>query len=82
MLKGIPGVCVYLDDILISSPTEAEHLQSLAEVLKRLSEAGLRAKKHKCSFMVPTVEFLGHIVNAEGIRPLSEKIRAVQNSIS
>ena len=82
MLKGIPGVCVYLDDILISSPTEAEHLQSLAEVLKRLSEAGLRAKKHKCSFMVPTVEFLGHIVNAEGIRPLSEKIRAVQNALA
>ena len=70
LLHGIPDVIVYLDDILISRATEAEHIQSLEEVLKRLSEAGLRAKKHKCKFLAPFVEFLGHLVDSRGIRPL------------
>ena len=80
LLQGIAGVVVYLDDILISSATEAENLKSLEEVLKRLSEAGLRAKRGKCTFMAPSVEFLGHLVDAKGIRPLPEKVRAVQQA--
>ena len=80
ILQDIPGVVVYLDDILISSSTEAEHLQSLAQVMKCLSEAGLRLKKHKCKFMVSTVEFLGHLVDAQSLRPLPEKVRAVQDA--
>ena len=80
ILRGVPGVAVYLDDILISSSTEEEHLKSLAEVLERLSKAGLRAKKHKCRFMVPAVEFLGHLVDAQGLRSLPEKIRAVRDA--
>ena len=71
---------MYLDDILISSSTEEERLKSIAEVLERLSKAGLRAKKHKCRFMVPAVEFLGHLVDAQGLRPLPEKIRAVRDT--
>ena len=43
LLHGIPGVVVYIDDILISSPTTDEHLTSLEEVLKRLHSANLRA---------------------------------------
>ena len=41
LLSGIPGVVVYIDDILITGKTEAEHLAALEEVLKRLGEAGL-----------------------------------------
>ncbi len=48
MLRGIPGVVIYMDDILITGETEVEHLNSLEEVLKRLTKAGLRAKKNKC----------------------------------
>ena len=77
LLQDIPGVLVYLDDILISSPTEDAQLRSLEAVLQRLSEAGLRAKKNKCKFMASTVEFLGHFVNAKGISPLPEKVRAI-----
>ena len=76
LLRGIPGVIVYLDDILISRSTKAEHLKALEEVLNRLATAGLRAKKWKCKFMAPFVEFLGHLVDCDGIRPLPEKIRA------
>lgn len=40
LLRGIPGVAVYIDDILITGAMEAEHLKSLEEVLKRLERAG------------------------------------------
>ncbi len=77
LLRGIRGVLVYIDDILISSESETEHLQALEEVFKRLATAGLRAKKIKCKFMSPRVEFLGHVIDQDGIRPLPEKVRAV-----
>ena len=80
LLQGIPGVMVYIDDILITSATEAEHLKALEEVLKRLASAGLRAKQHKCKFMAPFVEFLGHIIDKDGIRPLPAKVQAVQQA--
>ena len=61
LLHGISGVLVYVDDILISRGTENEHLESLQEVSKRLTAAGLRAKRRKYKFMAPSVEFLGHV---------------------
>ena len=51
ILQGIPGVVVYLDDILIAGRTVREHLQSLETVLDRLMKAGLYIKKSKCTFM-------------------------------
>ena len=47
LLHGIPGVVIYLDDILISNQTQVEHLLSLEEVLKWLKEPNLRAKISK-----------------------------------
>lgn len=45
LLRGIPGVVVYIDDILVTEPTESDNLHALGEDLKRLGDAGLRAKK-------------------------------------
>ena len=41
LLQGIPKVCIYLDDILITGAMEAEHLHNLQEVLNRLEQAGM-----------------------------------------
>ena len=57
-LKGLPHVCVYLDDILITGCTDEAHIKMLDEVLRRLNDAGVRLKCEKCSFMLPTVEYL------------------------
>ena len=76
-LQGIPMVCVYLDDILISGKTDQEHLANLNEVLTRLEAAGLRLKKEKCSFCESQVTYLGHIISAEGLKPSPNKLRAV-----
>lgn len=76
-LAGLPGVATYLDDILITGSTEDQHLERLEAVLRRLSQAGLKVKKEKCHFDVSDVEFLGYRVNAAGIRPTQEKVKAI-----
>jgi len=80
ILRGIPNVSVYLDDILVSGKTEEEHIQRLDTVLTRLEEAGLQLKQKKCSFMMKSVEYLGHQISAEGLRPTKEKVRAVTDA--
>ena len=60
VLQGLPRVCVYIDDILITGQTEAEHTRNIEAVLQRLHSVGMRLKKEKCSFMVPEVQYLGH----------------------
>ena len=82
LVQGIPHVVAYLDDLLITGSTEQEHLANLEEVLGRLSNAGLRLKKSKCSFQVPAVVYLGHKVNAKGLHPTDEKIRAIKEAPS
>ena len=75
ILNGIPGVVVY---ILVTGATEEEHLAHLKEVLRRLEEAGLRLKRNKCVFMVPFVVYLGHVIDAQGLHPIPDKVRALQ----
>ena len=59
------GVACYLDDIIITGKTEADHLTSLQRTLERLKERGFRLRKSKCSFIQPSVVNLGHIINKE-----------------
>ncbi len=80
LLKSIPGVVVYMDDILVTGPSDQEHLASLEEVLQRIESVGLRLKKSKCFFMQRSVVFLGHLVDAQGLHPLPEKVQAVREA--
>ena len=77
ILRRIPHVCVYLDDILVTGKTEAEHLQNIDTVLTRLENAGVRLRREKCAFMLPAVEYLGHTISAEGLQPTQEKVHAI-----
>lgn len=70
-------VLVFLDDILIYSINEEEHLVHLQFVLQRLSEHKLYGKLSKCAFFVEKVHYLGHIISKEGIAVDPEKIRAI-----
>lgn len=82
LLQGIPCVSIYLDDILITGPTETEHLATLDKVLDCLKTAGLRLKRRKCAFLLPAVEYLGHKISAEEIQPTEEKVRAIKEAPS
>jgi len=68
-------ICLcYLDDIVIFGRTPQELLERLRTVLDRLREAGLKVKPSKCELFKTSIKFLGHLVSADGIDPLPEKI--------
>ena len=77
LLRDIPSTVVYLDDILITGKTEEEHLQNIDEVMTRLEDEGLTLKKEKCQFMLDKVEYLGHTISADGLKPSESKTRAI-----
>ena len=77
LLQGIAGTCVYLDDILITGSTEQQHVENLAQVLSRLQRAGMRLKKDKCAFLLPSVTYLGHIISAQGLHTEDSKVKAI-----
>ena len=60
LTSDLPGVAVYLDDILVGGASEDEHLQNLKRLLQRLPEKGLRCRLQKCQFAQTKLEYLGH----------------------
>ena len=75
ILRGIPQVSVYIDDVLVAGKTEEEHLKTLDQVLTGMQKAGLRLKRQMCAFLLPSVEYLGHKITAEGIQPTEQAIK-------
>ncbi|XP_060094828.1 uncharacterized protein K02A2.6-like, partial [Heteronotia binoei] len=80
LLKGIPGVQPFFDDVLVAAPDPEEFGNRLQEVLRRFQAAGLKVKREKCLLGVPRVEFLGFAVDAAGIHPTEEKTRAIMQA--
>lgn len=75
VLKGIPWVKVYIDDVIIfTQGSRGEHRTTVREVLRRLVQQNLRLKRKKCEFFAKTMNILGHIVDTEGIRPDPSKV--------
>ena len=70
-------ILVYLDDILIFSETLEDHWRHLDIALRRLREAKLYGRLHKCDFIKEEVEYLGFRISKEGISTDPEKVRAV-----
>ena len=68
----------YLDDIIIFSKTEEEHLQHLEEIFVRLCKFGLKMKREKCSFFKKHIQYLGHLVSEKGFEPLPEKLESIR----
>ena len=80
-LQGCKGVTGYLDDILVAGPTVAGHLENLSVVLEKLDKAGLRLNKGKCSFLKSSVEYLGHIIDSQGLLSTTEKVKVIQDAL-
>lgn len=79
-LSGLVDVfcVVYLDDILIYSDSEEEHLQHLREVLERLRRFALYANLKKCKFFTQEVEFLGYIVSVAGVAMDQRRVDTIE----
>ena len=70
---------VYLDDVILFSQTVNEHIKHISIVFDLLRRAGLKIKLSKCTFLQRAVEYLGHIVTEEGIKPDPKKQLAIKN---
>ncbi|GKD89285.1 putative reverse transcriptase domain-containing protein, partial [Tanacetum coccineum] len=72
-------VIVFIDDILIYSKSEEEHEVHLKTILDLLKKEKLYAKFSKCEFWLKEVQFLGHVVNRDGIHVDPSKVESVKN---
>ena len=82
ILRDIPFAFVYIDDILIASPSHSQHRVHLRHICKLLADYGLVINKEKSIFGAASVSFLGHSVSSEGITPLPEKVDAIINYVT
>ena len=73
------SVIVFIDDILVYSKSASDHETHLRQVLSMLRREKLYAKFSKCEFWLREVQFLGHVVNGEGIKVDPAKISAIMN---
>lgn len=78
VFSGLDFIFVYLDDVLIASRDEEEHIQHLRLVFERLDDYGLNIKVSKCVFGVNNIDFLGYNISHDGIKPSDEKVKAIR----
>ena len=69
---------IYLDDVIIYSCTEEEHLTRLRAVFERFRESDLKLKPTKCNFFCTEINYLGHTVSAKGMEPGVDGIKAIE----
>ena len=71
------SILVYIDDLLIATPTFDEHINLMEKVFARLDAANLTLGAKKCALAQAQVSFLGHIVSQDGLAPDPKKVKAV-----
>lgn len=67
-----------MDDIIIFSTSLQEHIKNLRQVFTRLEQFNLKIQLDKSEFLQKTVEFLGHVITPDGIKPNPNKITAIK----
>ncbi|GJY34112.1 putative reverse transcriptase domain-containing protein [Tanacetum coccineum] len=72
-------VIVFIDDILIYSKNKKEHKERLKAILELLKKEELYAKFIKCEFWIPKVQFLGHVIDSQGIHVDPAKIESIKD---
>ena len=79
IMRGLPFVTTYIDDVLVHSKNAEEHKNHLQIVFQCLSDAGLTLRGHKCTLAMLQVTYLGHKFTQSGLTPDRSKIQAVQD---
>ncbi|XP_037942899.1 uncharacterized protein K02A2.6-like [Teleopsis dalmanni] len=75
---GIPNCAVYLDDIIVTGRNNKEHLNNVLKIFQRLEEYGLTCKSEKCSFAQEQVDYVGHVINVNGLMPTGKRVEAIK----
>ena len=81
VLAGLKWQCclVYIDDVVIYSPTFEQHLTDLTNVFEALKSANLTLKASKCHFCRREMQYLGHLITQDGVKPDPALIKSVSN---
>ena len=77
VLEGTDGALCLMDDILVFGKTTEEHDKHLEATLHKLQEANLTLNEEKCEFSKPSVEYLGSIIDSEGVHVNPKKVEAI-----
>ena len=78
LFRGDDHVIVYMDDILIMSRNKEEHVKHVQQVLQKLKDNKFFINLKKCQFMNDAVEFLGHEITQEGLKPAMGRVRCIR----
>lgn len=81
ILRGLVNECclVYLDDIIIFGSSLEHHLDNIKKVFDRIKESNLKIQLDKSEFLRKEVEYLGHLVTTDGVKPNPAKIEAIKS---
>jgi hypothetical protein len=81
VLRGLnwKTLLIYIDNIIVYSKTWDLHLKHLEEVFLRFRKANLKLHPRKCHFAKKEIEYLGHLVSEDGIKPNPDKVSAVSS---
>lgn len=79
IIQGLDFCFAYIDEILIASKNEKEHLEHVYIVLQRLNDYGMVINVDKCSFGKPEIEFMGYQINKDGTKPVQSKVTAIKD---
>ncbi|GFT40580.1 transposon Tf2-9 polyprotein [Trichonephila clavipes] len=75
--QGLTIVYAFVDDLLVASDNEPQHLEHLEILFSKLKEYGLCINVEKCQFGQSTIEFLGFKLSGEGIEPLPDRVKCI-----
>lgn len=81
VLRGLQNeiCCVYLDDVIIYSTSLQEHIERLKLIFERFRQSNFKIQLDKSEFLHKEVNYLGHVITKEGVKPNPDKIHAVKN---
>ena len=79
LLQDHEGVEVIVDDILVHDRTREEHDTRLKKALETINKSGLKLNYQKCQFRKDELNYFGHVIGVDGIKPAPEKIRALED---
>ena len=78
VLSGLDFVFCYMDDILVFSESESQHIEHLAILFERLNKFGLAVNLKKCRFLRTEVNFLGHKIGTGVFQPTDERVQFIK----
>lgn len=79
MIDDLPASAAYMDDIIVSGRNDEEHETNLNGVLQRIREYGFNLRFDKCKFYVASIEYLGFIIDRDGLHPDPQRVKSVVN---